>query len=89
MAAGGAAALHVGVGGLADVAVERRLAVGAGVSAVAMGPAVFFGCWACRGTVAASSATIAAMVIVATVIVVMVLIEACDGHDGCAVQLVL
>ena len=61
--------MHVGVGGLADVAVKRRLAVGAGVSAVAMGPAVFFRRWACRGTVAAAAATIPTTIIVAVVIV--------------------
>jgi hypothetical protein len=61
----GAAALHVGVSSVFDVAVGGGLAVGAAVSAVSMRPAILEGSFA--GTTASSLATAAAAVAVSVV----------------------
>ncbi len=61
----GAAAIHVGVGSVFDMAVGGGLAVGAAVSAVSVRPAILEGSFA--GTAASSSVTTAAAVAVAVV----------------------
>jgi predicted membrane channel-forming protein YqfA (hemolysin III family) len=70
----GAAALHVGVGSVFDMAAGGGLAVGAIVSAVSMRPAILEGSFA--GTAASSLVTTAAAVAVAVVVSVASVLSA-------------
>jgi hypothetical protein len=64
VAAGGAAALHVGVGGVFDVAVRRGFAIGSAVRAVSMRPTVLER--ASSSTAAATTAVASTTIVVAT-----------------------